>query len=74
MNKHELDLKKFVRWGDSQAGQRLIDQGILIPLPKEFIHAMHTPDECFKCAWRSGGLLGCYYFLKNKLRSMLLER
>lgn len=61
-----IDLKRFVRWNDHEAKDRLISNGMLIPLPKEMIHALHNPDECWKCAFDACGFMGIYYMLRRK--------
>jgi len=71
MNKNRavIDLKRFLKWNDQEAKDRLIASGMLIPLPKEMIHAFHTPDECWKCAFDAGGFRDIYHMLRRKWKN-----
>lgn len=61
-----IDFKRFIKWNDKEAKDRLIASKMLIPIPKEMIHAFHTPDDCWKCAYEAGGIMGIYYMLYRK--------
>ena len=71
MDKTILDIKRAKRWNDKDALKRLIDSGMIKPLPKHFKHLMHDPDKCLKCAYDSCGVMGVFYYFRNKLRESL---
>ena len=62
---YTVRVRKVLRWGDKGELKSLIDEGVLVPMPK---HTMCLPawDECKRC-WFRNKIDGVSFWFKCKL-------